>query len=880
MGETYRMSADVTSELAQEALRTVLADTERAQTLARAVLARPDITEPARMTALFALGRSHVELGEPAAAIPHLESALGLASQLGDDDMRSLISSRLAVALFEGGRADDALALLDDAVRTGSDQARGTALNAQGIIRLHRGELPAGKEAFDRAVELLEAAGDTNMIVRSLASRSAAEARLGDFAAAEADLERSTALAESLGLAAIVAGNLHNLGYVRSQRGLIPEALDAYQQARAGYAAAGAPARAIAILETDAAETLLAAGLHEEALEAAERTLADAHASAHVIQEAESELLRARILLSAERLADCVDAAERATALFERSDRGPWANQARYLRLQAQADDTRSLDELRSIVDELDAHGWDSEVQHLLTLLSRSLLEAGDTAGASAALDRATEIRAGGTALAQVALWHGQALLRLAEDDSGGARRALRRGLTVLDEHRAALGATELRVQAGRHAIELCQLGLTLARDDGRPADALRWIERGRAQALRFPPTRPPRDDTLATELAELRRLHADARTARLDGDDPADVDARIATLERRVRDHVRLARGERSHSVSRIEPKEIRDRLGARTLVELFELDGRVGATVVDRSQVRLVDLADTAQTRGVLDDLLFGLRRLAARRGSAAALDAAAAGLHRSAAELDELLAPALSGGADLIVVPSPTLQPTPWQLLPSITGRAVMTTPSALLWMRPPQPRTDMPSARFVAGPGLPAAVTEVQQLHEMYPSSEVLVGPAATAEASLAAAASADLLHIAAHGTFRDDSPMFSALHLADGPLTVYDIERLESVPDTVVLSACHAAAVDASVGNEVMGTAMALVGMGVRSVVAPLVAVADDATATAMVGLHAALLAGQPPHQALARMVDDRQLDDPTLAATAAAFVVISSDTEN
>ncbi|MGI9605991.1 MAG: CHAT domain-containing protein, partial [Acidimicrobiales bacterium] len=179
--------------------------------------------------------------------------------------------------------------------------------------------------------------------------------------------------------------------------------------------------------------------------------------------------------------------------------------------------------------------------------------------------------------------------------------------------------------------------------------------------------------------------------------------------------------------------------------------------------------------------------------------------------------------------------------------------------------------------IAGPGLPAAVDEVEHVHEMYEGSTMLVGERANVEASLAAAADADLLHVAAHGTFRADSPMFSALHLADGPLTVYDIERLQSVPSTVVLSACHAATADVAVGNEVMGTAMALVGMGVTTVVAPLVAVADEATAAVMVAMHELIRGGASPQEALARLIAEWLDDNPMLAATAGAFVVIGSD---
>ena len=37
------------------------------------------------------------------------------------------------------------------------------------------------------------------------------------------------------------------------------------------------------------------------------------------------------------------------------------------------------------------------------------------------------------------------------------------------------------------------------------------------------------------------------------------------------------------------------------------------------------------------------------------------------------------------------------------------------------------------------------------------------------------------HVAAHGTFRADSPMFSSLRLDDGPMTVHDVERLRRAP---------------------------------------------------------------------------------------------------
>ncbi|MGH9227061.1 MAG: CHAT domain-containing protein, partial [Acidimicrobiales bacterium] len=152
---------------------------------------------------------------------------------------------------------------------------------------------------------------------------------------------------------------------------------------------------------------------------------------------------------------------------------------------------------------------------------------------------------------------------------------------------------------------------------------------------------------------------------------------------------------------------------------------------------------------------------------------------------------------------------------------------------------------------AGPELPGAEAEVRQLGRLYGTAEVLTGRKATAANVLAALEGADLVHLAAHGSFRADSPLFSSVLLADGPLTVYDLERLKAVPEVVVLPACDAAVAAVRAGDELLGTATALLGLGVRTVIAPVTVVPDEATASLMVALHRRLRAGQRPAEALA-----------------------------
>jgi CHAT domain-containing protein len=111
--------------------------------------------------------------------------------------------------------------------------------------------------------------------------------------------------------------------------------------------------------------------------------------------------------------------------------------------------------------------------------------------------------------------------------------------------------------------------------------------------------------------------------------------------------------------------------------------------------------------------------------------------------------------------------------------------------------------------------------------------------------------AGLVHIAAHGRFRADNPLFSCLQLADGPLTVYDLEGLRRAPRTLVLSACDSGLSAVRPGDEVMGLAAAVFSLGTATLVASVIPVPDDATRRLMLAFHRRLQAGDTPAVALA-----------------------------
>jgi CHAT domain-containing protein len=154
-------------------------------------------------------------------------------------------------------------------------------------------------------------------------------------------------------------------------------------------------------------------------------------------------------------------------------------------------------------------------------------------------------------------------------------------------------------------------------------------------------------------------------------------------------------------------------------------------------------------------------------------------------------------------------------------------------------------------LACGPGLEHAESEITELAGRYPGAEALVGPKATAEAVIAALDGAAVAHIAAHGRFRSDNPLFSSLELADGQLTVYELERLTAAPGVLVLSACYGALSGIKPGDELMGVSSAVFALGTRTLISSVAPVADEATRELMIKLHAELAAGSSPAAALA-----------------------------
>jgi CHAT domain-containing protein len=111
-----------------------------------------------------------------------------------------------------------------------------------------------------------------------------------------------------------------------------------------------------------------------------------------------------------------------------------------------------------------------------------------------------------------------------------------------------------------------------------------------------------------------------------------------------------------------------------------------------------------------------------------------------------------------------------------------------------------------------------------------------------------------------------------MDLADGPLYLHDLLRVDRLPYVVVLSACEAAKGDVNPMGDVLGASTVLMERGTATVVANASLVADTATSrVAMVELHHHLADGTTAARALLSVRQQAADFGPRQAALAAGF---------
>jgi len=865
----------------REALRLAEAHPRESVALAQAVAvqARADKDFSALSAAQRALGLATLQVADPDTALRHLRAAVRVGGRAGSVELQNEARMSLAFALNVRGRAAQALLEIGVAVAGLKGVARARAQAQRGAILTEAGRHDEALACYRAALPVLRRARDDVWVQRVLSNRAVSHGYRHELSAAQLDLRKAAQLCIRLDLDLSLAFVRQNLGWIEGLRGNVPAALHNLDMAEASFRAHGSPVGELLI---DRCELLLSVRLIPEARLAAEQAVREL---AH--ERRRTGLPEARVLLAQAALLDqqaglALDQATRAAREFTGQHRDRWGTLARFLVLRSRlaGDGTGvSLPQLERVAAELAAATWPVMAAEARMLAAQLALDRGWPGRASPQLEQVARHRRRGPALLRARGWHAEALARHAQRNDRGAIAAARTALRVLDDHRAGLGATDLRAFTSGHRTEVARLGLRIAMRGGRAAQVLEWAEQGRASHLLIRPARPPADPVLAQTLAELRATASEIFRLRGAGLGTAGLERRQVSLEREIRDRTRHRPGSLTPRAARpVTAADLGPALGAAALVEFIDLDGTLHAVVIADRRVRLQALGNTAQAGDLIDRARFAMHRLTRRSTSPASSAAAQDLLTDVASRLDGLLLRPLAGAAGdrpLVVVPTGPLQALPWSILPSCRGRPVTVAPSATLWYtsRPAGVAGSRPVV--AAGPGLPGAEAEAVAVAAIHRVAET-TGPAATVQAVTAALDGAKLAHLSAHGRIHPQNPLFSSLMLADGPLTVYDLEHLRHAPELVVLAACDVGRPSVSAGDELLGLGATLLALGTRQVTASVVPVADAETAPVMKAFHRLLAAGQPAERALARAQLELGRDEPAVMASAAGFVSIGA----
>jgi hypothetical protein len=769
-----------------------------------------------------------------------------------DADLLARIAGTIAVARARTGAIREAERTCEEALATpGLARETVAILEGQmGSIAGIAGRLDDADRWLSRAIARVTAPrAKANLLMNR--SVLAMERRDLDRAAEDADAAAQLYQAEELDVDAAEAR--HNLGYIEMLRGDLIAAITEMTAARPTLATVSR--MSAAICDTDRAEVLREAGMTREA----EALLADA---AEVFGQVRmpKERAAAEFHLAQSLLAhDPVRArgvAARASSRFRAVGHGPWRARADALALRAElaagqvsgrgdpvpaSDHQPTADAVADVVEELNSHGLRNDAAALRMSRQLWLARRGEPD-----TDR-VRVPSGATLDTRLLAHELKAERFVARRRYVQARTQAARGLTLLLEWRQDFGSLDLQTSVAMHGHGLIGVGLRAAVRSGDVEAVFDWSERARHLSQQVVPLRPPPDEQLADDLAELRLLHSQGEEER--------TGRRAVELQTRARER-QWAATKAAQIEERASLSEVQRSLDADTaaLAFVFSAEG-LGVLVITAEATRMLRLEAWPQVQRLLAGLRADLDVAASVRSSPLG-DAVRLGLNDRLAALSRALldqAIAVTDARRVVLTVPGVLNGIPWSMLPALRGRTFTIAVSLSKWARTrPRARTAM-SAGFAIGPRVARAAEEVSAAARMWgtaPALDVATVPGATRLAS-----EVDVLHIAAHGRHAADNPMFSGLELADGTLFGYDIDLIENVPDTVILSACEVGRSSVRWGEEAIGMTRVWLHSGARCVVAAPVVVADDDACDLLAAMHEGLAAGIPPSVALAEAAE-------------------------
>ena len=459
-----------------------------------------------------------------------------------------------------------------------------------------------------------------------------------------------------------------------------------------------------------------------------------------------------------------------------------------------------------------------------------------------------------------------------AEKNDAEAYDAYSRARGALEALRGSLRGEELKIAFFDNKLELYEhlVDLCLHRGD-RLEEAFGYIEQAKSRSLMDLLTQPvsvvEKDDGQSELVRSIRTLREELNwyynliereQLRPEENSPA----RIETLEKQARTRESaLLRALQDATVAEVDQaglqspthvplEQIRAALAPETtLVEYFCAQDHVLACVLTREDLQIVPVTLQSRVQTILQRLQFQLSKFRLDPQYVATFQDSL--LEATQAHLkslyDELLAPIrpLLQAKHVVFVPHGLLHYVPMHALYDgesylIDDLAISYAPSASIYSicRNLPEKTSGTSLIFgIADAQAPSILDEVQALSSLLPNAKLFVGDKATEQALRENGATSRTIHIATHGYFRQDNPMFSSIRLGGSYLSLYDLYHLNLSADLVVLSGCATGLNVVRPGDEQIGLIRGLLRAGAQSLVLSLWDVHDRSTQEFMVSFY-------------------------------------------
>ena len=839
--------------------------------------------------AAWARGIAAMAAGDLVQALSAFDRATEGFLTLGRDDVAAQTQVPKVASLAMLGRYDEAIACADEALQR--FKAHGDALGAA-KINLNLGALHERRGTYAQAV-------------RHLREATVRFARLGDHQhSVMTDIDLAMALGatgafdEAMHVAARARERALRHGYpvlraladeagarMHLARGEHSQALSGFETARRGFEALGMLQQQ-AVVEKQLADTYLELRLLPESLALFDGVLERLEAQ-KLDDQAWAMAQRGRVLALMDRLEPARDAFDAAALLFERQ--GNRVGEAAVALARAEvmllsgdtAGATAWSERARAAYE---AAGAADGCARAELVKAQSLFEAGSVEIARAhfesILDKARRLV---LQTIQVRCLTGLGLCALALGDEAYALDAFEAAIEGLEIQRRALPGDELRhafladhLQPYRERLRLALRDHARAPTRAKAAAVLMQLERMRARTLgeRIDDTASADgvvDDQATRELRDrCQWLARQVQRQQETGQAAAGLMETLRRCEHELLEHARRARLTTQHAAARptdssFTPEALCDALAAdEAVIEYGVLDDELLACVVTRTGVTLhrriaswrqVDEACRA-TRFQLEALRHGAGPLREHLPMLAAR--AQRRLQVVYEHVFEPLAPDLRTCRRLLIVPCGALASLPFAALGDGQTALVERFDLAIS----PSARQALHGARQAGrrpGRGLEAwgesgslahAAREARLVAGLVDDGRAWVGEQATIANWHLHAPPAGVLHLACHAQYRGDNPMFSALHLHDGPLTVEGVQATRLDASLVVLSACETGVSDTGSGEESVGLVRAFLVAGASRVLASLWPVDDRVTASFMEAFYAARERGAGPALAL------------------------------